>query len=76
MTFDERVLWICKWLLWIALFFGVCLPVQILWFLIFPLIKILTPKIQRNDEARTDLEFFTPTEVYGKLAKRFLAGDV
>jgi len=76
MTFDERLVLIAKWLVALVLFLGIIMPVQIIWFLIFPFIIMpIRRKIYKETANQTELNFFTPVELYGHFAKKFLGLD-
>jgi ABC-type phosphate transport system permease subunit len=74
--FDEIVIHICKWIVTIALLPAVVMPLQIVWFLFYPIIRLLNKKAKEN----ATIESWTPSdmglwfviEIYGKLAKKFL----
>ena len=77
--FDEIVIIICKWIIAIALLPAVVMPLQIIWFFIYPLVKILNKKAKENATIEswtpTDMSFWFVIEMYGKLARKFLGLD-
>lgn len=77
MTFDERILLVVKWLVVVIVFFGIIMPAQILWFIIYPLFGIAYNKFKKKDGAHTqlNLDWFTPVEWYSNIIKRLMILD-
>ena len=73
-TFDEYVMLIAKWIV-VLVGFAIIFAFQFIWFVIFPLVKILHKKFRRDENLQTDMNFFTPIEWYGKMVRRFFGLD-
>jgi hypothetical protein len=69
MTFDQRLVFILKWLAVIIVLVGVIMPVQIVWFLIYPLVKLFKTKAENYI---SEVTMWLPFEAYSKLSRRIL----
>jgi|GEM_PF-3209041 len=75
MDFEEKLLLVAKWVAIVIIFFGLVLPFNILWFLIFPVIMIVRKKWKPETAAQTEMNFFTPIEMYSQIIKRLMGLD-
>jgi hypothetical protein len=76
MIVDNKIGLILKWLAVVVLFFVVVMPVQIIWFLIFPLVKIWSAKQMEKTDVSVPVDIMMPINKYGKMAKGFLEGAI
>jgi len=72
-SLDEWVMLIAKVLCALA-FFVVMFVFNILWFFIFPVVLMVRSKLSSLD-LYTDMNMFTPLELWGKLVRRFFGLD-
>ncbi|MDR0462468.1 MAG: hypothetical protein LBG88_04040 [Christensenellaceae bacterium] len=78
--FDYLLIVVLKWVIAIALLPCVVMPIQIVWFFIFPIFKLLTKKAKDNATLDSWIpeglaSFWFPIEIYGKYARKFLGLD-
>jgi len=74
---DRRIALVLKWLATVVAFFVIAMPAQILWFLFFPLIKIIYKKQrEKTDIPAAPLDIMLPINTFGKIAKGFLEGAI
>jgi len=77
-SIEAKIGLLLKWLIAIALFLIVIMPLQIIWILLYPLIKILQRKAREKPEIDTwmpqYINLWSPIEWYGTLAEKFLKG--
>ena len=76
MTFDQRLIQVIKFVAAVVVFLGIIMPAQIIWFLIFPVVKIVTAKQSDRTGVKVIISIMLPIEWYMPLAVKFCGGTM